>query len=595
MRSIQAIRAAAMAAAIVLPTLALADIKVLSDVPNVMLRSADGGEVRALVIGIDGYRHVRQLKGAVADAQDIDGALRRMGTRDITTLIDGQVERAAVLTAIDRLVGRTRPNDLVILSIAGHGTQEPEKVKGSEPDGMENVFLLTGFEPTAAGSQQRILGSEFNHFIRQFELRGAKVLFVADTCHGGGMARDVDPRAGEMSFRQVQMYTIPVDTLKPVTTPADASLNELDLDRTAFLAAVDRKTKAPEVRIPGASTLRGALSYAFARAIEGNADANGDGKITLKELFTNVRQVVYQLSDQRQNIVTMTAPSRNIDRDLAYEMTRGISIVEQPAPGAAPAAAPVPAPAPAATPTPAAATAQAPAAAPRTLTSPAAAPEPVPANPAPVAMSSRPIRIASLDGKDANFAGIEKREAAFEIVAPIDNPDLIWDPKSHDVLAWGDVIAYRVDKSDLPSVIDRAAAVRDLKQLSIRAPQVIRVAPDDGLHHNESTVQIVLSNVINRSLVLFNIAGDGTVQMLYPIGSDPIVMPTNEYSFQVRVREPFGADQIVAVTADQPMAPLKQALQQSDRRRSAAQMIKMVQRYAPADARIGSTGLFTAP
>ena len=68
---------------------------------------------------------------------------------------------------------------------------------------MEDVFLLPGFEPTPTGSQQRILGSEFNHFIRQFELRGAKVIFVADTCHGGGMVRDIDPRAAEMSFRQV--------------------------------------------------------------------------------------------------------------------------------------------------------------------------------------------------------------------------------------------------------------------------------------------------------------------------------------------------------------------------------------------------------
>jgi hypothetical protein len=43
------------------------------------------------------------------------------------------------------------------------------------------------------------------------------------------------------------------------------------------------------------------------------------------------------------------------------------------------------------------------------------------------------------------------------------------------------------------------------------------------------------------------------------------------------------------------MTELEQVLQQLNRRRSAAQMIKMVQRYAPNDARIGSAGLFTAP
>jgi len=52
------------------------------------MRSAYGGEVRALVIGIDAYRHVRPLKGAVADAWDIASSLRRVGVQDVTDLID---------------------------------------------------------------------------------------------------------------------------------------------------------------------------------------------------------------------------------------------------------------------------------------------------------------------------------------------------------------------------------------------------------------------------------------------------------------------------------------------------------------------------
>ena len=241
-----------------------------------------------------------------------------------------------------RLVERTRNNDLVFLSIAGHGTQEPERIKGSEPDGMENVFLLPGFETTPTGSVERVLGSEFNHFIRQFELRGAKVIFVADTCHGGGMVRDIDPRAEEMSFRQVPRYTLLVDELKPVSDSNDPK-SELDLDHTAFLAAVDRNTKAPEVRIPGIDGLRGALSYAVARAVEGSADINHDGKVTLKELFANVRQVVYQLSDQRQNIVTISSPAQTPETDVAFELTRGVVLIQGPAARTATAQATVPA------------------------------------------------------------------------------------------------------------------------------------------------------------------------------------------------------------------------------------------------------------
>jgi hypothetical protein len=522
------------------------------------LSGPEGGEVRGLIIGIDAYRYVIALKGAVADARDIASALRKMGTKDVTTLIDGQADRASVLQAIDQLMARSRPGDIVLLSIAGHGAQEPERVRGSQPDGMEDVFLRPGFRPDAAGSQQRILGQEFNHFIKQFESRGVRVLFVADTCHGGGMVRAIDPRAGEMSFRQIRAYRLAVDDLKPVSTNADALLTELDFESAAFLAAVDRHTKAPEVSIPGIAGLRGALTYAVARAVEGNADANGDGKITLKELFTNVRQVVYQLSNQRQNIVTLTSPSRNLDTDVIFKLTRSVTVLET-APHA-----PKPSLDPA----------------------PVVAPE----------LSGRPpVKIASLDGKSAQLSDLTKRMTPFEIVAPVDNPDLIWDPHSHDVLAWGDVVAYRIEKEDLTSVIDRAAAVRELKRISTKAPQTVRVVPDDTLHHSQSVVDVVVGDVAGRALILFNISGDGTIQTLYPIGSDPPISALAEYRFPVRVRDPFGADQIVAITSQQRMTALEQVLTQFNGRRSPIQVLQMVQRYAPADARIGATGLFTAP
>src|SRR5512140_3609440 len=353
---------------------------------TLQLSNPDGGEVRALVVGIDDYQHVRKLKGATADARDIDSSLKAMGVRDVTALINEQAERSNVLREISALVERTRNNDIVFLSIAGHGAQEPERIKGSQPDGMEDVFLLPGFEATPAGSQQRILGSEFNHFIKQFELRGAKVIFVADTCHGGGMVREIDPRAAEMSFRQIPNYTLLVDELKPVSDPGDPR-SQLDLDHTAFIAAVDRSTKAPEVRVPGIDGLRGALSYAVARAVEGNADANHDGKVTLKELFGNIRQVVYQLSDQRQNVVTMTSPSRSPDDDVAFGLTRGVTLIQGPIEGPQPSAQPSPAVS-------------------QTTVSTTPIPSPGP-NPPIVERVNAPIRLAALDGKTSYFPGLK--------------------------------------------------------------------------------------------------------------------------------------------------------------------------------------------
>jgi hypothetical protein len=362
-----------------------------------------------------------------------------------------------------------------------------------------------------------------------------------------------------MSFRQVPLYRIPNDAYVPISTTADAFLTELDFDKSTFLAAVDRKTKAPEVHVPGIEGYRGALSYAVARALEGAADTNRDGKVTLKELFTYVRQVVYQLSDQRQNPVTLNSPNRDIERDVAFEMTRAVRIVDAASEPAKPAAS-------------------------------SAVPIAAPAQSAP-----KPVRIASLDGQAGRFAGLNPREAPFEIVAPSQAPELVWDPANGDVLAGADVIAYRMSKDDLPSAIDRAAAVRTLKQLAAQSPQPIRVAPDDKLHHNDAKVSVEITGVANRALVLFNIAGDGTVQLLYPIGEDKPIITTPTYRLPVRVQQPFGSDQVVAITSEQPMPALEQALRALNQRRSALQALNLVERYRPVDGRIGSTGIFTAP
>src|SRR5258708_3439813 len=429
---------------------------------TLQLSNPDGGEVRALVISIDDYQHVRKLKGATADAHDVDSSLRTMGVGDVTALINDRADRSNVLREISALVERTKTNDIVFLSIAGHGAQEPERIKGSQPDGMEDVFLLPGFEATPTGSQQRILGSEFNHFIKQFELRGAKVIFVADTCHGGGMVRDIDPRAAEMSFRHIPGYHFLVDELKPVSDQC-APRSELDLDHTAFLAAVDRNTKAPEVRVPGIDGLRGALSSAVARAIEGNADADHDGKVTLKELFANIRQVVYQLSDQRQNVVTMTSPTRSPHLDVPFVLPPPLTLIHAPIEGPQPAA-----PQSLASLPPASVSLAAGGIAPILLPGP---------NPQIVGQVSPPIRLAALDGKTNYFPSPKSLDSTFQAVQPTDNPDLTWDPVSHDVIAWGDVIAYGIDPADLPTVIDRTAAIRPLKAKPTQPPPSIRLPP----------------------------------------------------------------------------------------------------------------------
>jgi hypothetical protein len=449
-------------------------------VPPVHVENAS--DIHALIVGIDAYHHVTPLKGADADARDINTSLRQIGVADITLLLDEEADRESILRAADNLRFRLRPGDLVILSIAGHGAQEPERIKGSEQDGKDTVFLLAGFDTAGEGTKQRILDKEFNHLIKTFEAAGARVLFVADTCSGGGLAREVDPRAAELSYRSVPTYKIADDELKPITTPADAFATVLNFDRTIFLAGTDRNSKAPEIKVPGIDGYRGALSYALARALDGAADTDGDGNVTIKELFEYVHHVTYQLSDQRQNIVSATAP--NLDVATEPVISRSVTILNPPAPSPKHPAAPQP----------------------RDALQAWGLSLPL----------SPPVRIAALDNNNARLAGLTPLETPYETVPPTQYPDLLWDAQRGDVISGGDVVVHSVDKADLPAIIDRAATVRALKQIAARSVQPVRLIPDARLHHGGTQVEVEVDQLDDRALSLFNIAGDGTIQLLYP-------------------------------------------------------------------------------
>ena len=543
--------------------------------------SEAAGRMRAIIIGINEYRHIKPLKGAAADARDIAATLRASGAADIKLLLDEEVDRATILREFESLLARSKPDDTVFISLAGHGALEPERVKGSQPDGMDTVFLLTGFDPhDRQRASEKILHAEFNHFIKQFEDKGARVIFVADTCSGGGLAREVDARAQEMSYRSVS-YTSAGDELQAVSTRADAFLSPRDFQRSIFLAAADKQSKVPEIRVPGVG-YRGALSYAVARAFEGAADLNGDGRLTVQELLSYVRQVVYQLSDERQQIVTFQPDAVDSQKDVLARFSRGIRVlaVGEAAPGGTESLqigglTLIPEPSDT-----------------QSIPSVPVLPSEVPS----VHLSEikDPIRVASLDGQSARVAGL-KSNTAYEVVDRNSNPDLVWDPSSRDVVSGGDIVAHNVDRDDLSVIIDRVAAIRWFKLRSAKAPQEMKVFPNDTLHRKGEQVEIAIHGLAGRSLILFNIAGDGTLQFIYPLGSDPSVIENSEHRITLQVREPFGADRIVSVSATQRQTDLEQAIRQLDRRRNPLKISQLVDRYDNADLRVGLIGLFTAP
>ena len=75
-------------------------------------------------------------------------------------------------------------------------------MKGSKPDGLDEAYLLFNFDP-ATKVPDMIIGPK--HWLGQLEADGVDVLFIVDTCYGGGMTRAWDPRSGEMTYRDPRL------------------------------------------------------------------------------------------------------------------------------------------------------------------------------------------------------------------------------------------------------------------------------------------------------------------------------------------------------------------------------------------------------
>ena len=160
----------------------------------VAVPAAAAPAVRALVIGINAYQVLPELEGAVGDARDVARALSGIGVRDLVVLEDAAATRARIVAAWRSMLERAVPGDTLVLSFAGHGGQEPERVPGSERDGRDEVLLLNGFAQRGAGTRERIFDDELNAWFMEAGAKGIRVIFVADACHSGTLTRALDPR-----------------------------------------------------------------------------------------------------------------------------------------------------------------------------------------------------------------------------------------------------------------------------------------------------------------------------------------------------------------------------------------------------------------
>ena len=145
---------------------------------------------RALLIGIDEYQAVTDLRGAVNDVELIKDILIGkfdVPVENISTLTDAQATRVNIIQAIEEnLIAPAREGDVVILHYSGHGSQMRDQPDGDEVDGWDETIVP---HDSRTNGVFDISDDEINGLLHLLTQKTKNVTFILDSCHSGAAAR----------------------------------------------------------------------------------------------------------------------------------------------------------------------------------------------------------------------------------------------------------------------------------------------------------------------------------------------------------------------------------------------------------------------
>jgi hypothetical protein len=496
---------------------------------------AHAAELYGMVVGIDDYAGTaNDLDGAVNDAKDVAQALHSLGASQVVALYNDDANKERIKTEWDALIEKTKPGDTIIFSYAGHGGQELEPAgRHDEADGMNETFLLGGFAADGAGTKQRILDDEVFQWMTEADGKKVKVIFVADSCHSGGMERSAS--ATGVKFRKGRFAAIANDEL-PLPPEKFAKMTETDFQNVTFVGAVAEDKLTPEVTIEGKK--RGALSWAFARALEGRADKNGDGAVSEFELLGYIVPAVHAMVESQQTPSVLPLRARSVPLVTLRETK------------------------------------------------------------APAKESGEDLKLKiALDGGDGGPLG----ELPFvTIVDDKANADLIWSPESGKVEhVVGGVVAENVDAQAIKGVASKWAALKWLNAQAALQPVAAKLETGNQRYAPGDLVKLDIDGAKYPHLTLFNLPPDGHVEFFIPDPKKPEEAkkdwsrePIRE-SFKVD-KPPFGAEHMVAIFSKDEIGDLNAALSgMTTPERAEALRPVLEQALAGHDVQIGVIDIYT--
>jgi len=245
-------------------------------------RDKERGEVWAAVIGINEYPNARNLKYAVNDALAFKHYLKNyigLPEDHIFFLSNQNATRDNIQSLLGtKLKRKASKEDTVIIFYAGHGAVETDPTN-PDGDGFEKYLL-----PYDADLNDLYTTSISMDEVRKIftRIRADRLIFIADTCYSGA--------SGGRTM---------------VASKTRANLSDKFYERIAKGKGrvIISSCSANEVSKEDDNLQHGIFSYYMLEGLKGRADQDGDGIITVSELFSYISRKVPQASGQDQHPV----------------------------------------------------------------------------------------------------------------------------------------------------------------------------------------------------------------------------------------------------------------------------------------------------
>lgn len=249
----------------------------------------------ALLIGIGTYTsaEVPRLLGPGPDVRSLARVLtERYGFEPsrVRVLQDQDGTRKAVLDALDQLTEVTHPGDFVFVYFSGHGTSAFDRdltLPGLQAQTGALVAADFTRGPPATMRQGLIVGyQDLRPRLSALDKGGRDVVVVFDACHSANTARSM------VGKKAVPRYF----SLGAMEFGGEAEQAEpWPYDGLVYIAAAGASEKAQDVqdgRLTYDGQPHGSLTDALLRGLAGEANTDGDGLLTYRELFAYARDRV---------------------------------------------------------------------------------------------------------------------------------------------------------------------------------------------------------------------------------------------------------------------------------------------------------------